>query len=131
MIKMLLQRTRLGRYAMRACAVALCSAALCGVPAMAQSDDPAPPIRVQSAYQRIAALEKAVPLTDDQKSKITDLYDLNFRKMQNLLAAHNPDMRTKMQDLRDEENRQVLEMMTGEQRPKFIAFAEAQRKLGL
>jgi len=126
-----MKRTMFRGYAMRACAVALCGAALCAVPVLAQSGDGAPPVKIVYPGQRIAALDKAVTLTDDQKTKIMALYELNMRKMQNMMAAHNPEMPAKMIEMREDENRQIRAMMTEEQRPKFEVFLVAQRQSGL
>jgi periplasmic protein CpxP/Spy len=108
------------RYAMRAGAVAMCSAALCTVPMMAQGGGGG---RMQMApADRVAAIDKAVTLTDDQKTKITAIYTADQKKMADLRASGDPDMRTKMQAMRADENTQVKALLTDDQKPKFDAY---------
>jgi protein CpxP len=108
------------RYAMRAGAVAMCSAALCTVPMMAQGGGGG---RMQMApADRVAAIDKAVTLTDDQKTKITAIYTADAKKMADLRASGDPDMRTKMTAMRADENTQIKALLTDDQKPKFDAY---------
>jgi Spy/CpxP family protein refolding chaperone len=108
------------RYAMRAGAVAMCSAALCTVPMMAQGGGGG---RMQmSSADRVAAIDKAVTLTDDQKAKITAIYDADAKKMADLRASQDPDMRTKMMAMRTDENTQIKALLTDDQKPKYDAY---------
>jgi protein CpxP len=74
-----MKMTMFGRYAMRAGAVALCSAALCAMPMMAQGGGGAAPggggggggRGGRTPEARVAAIDAAVTLTADQKTKIT------------------------------------------------------------
>jgi protein CpxP len=109
------------RIAARVGVVALCSAALCTVPMMAQGYGGGGGGRMTSD-QRVANLDKAVGLTDDQKTKIKAMYDADMKKMQDMRAAQDPDMRTKMQAMRTDENTQIKAMLTDEQKPKFDAY---------
>jgi Spy/CpxP family protein refolding chaperone len=105
----------------RAGVVALCTAALSTVPMMAQGGggggrggmDPA---------TRVAAIDKAVTLTDDQKTKITAIYTDDQKKMADLRASQDPDMRTKMMAMRTEENTKIKALLTDAQKPKFDAY---------
>jgi len=107
------------KYAARAGAVALCTAALCSVPMMAQGGGGGGRM---TSDQRVANLDKAVTLTDDQKTKIKALYDADMKKMMDLRAAQDPDMRTKMMAMRTDENTQIKAMLTDDQKPKFDAY---------
>ena len=109
------------RYAMRAGAVAMCSAALCSVPMMAQGGGGGGRMQMAPA-DRVAAIDKAVTLTDDQKTKITAIYTADQKKMADLRASQDPDMRTKMQAMRADENTQIKALLTDDQKPKFDAY---------
>jgi len=106
------------KCAARVGVVALCSAALCTVPMMAQGGGG---MRMTSD-QRVAAIDKAVTLTDDQKTKIKAIYDADMKKMQDMMAAQDPDMRTKMTAMRADENTQIKALLTDDQKPKFDAY---------
>jgi hypothetical protein len=71
---------------------------------------------------RVAAIDKAVTLTDDQKTKITAIYTADQKKMQDMMAAQDPDMRTKMTAMRADENTQIKALLTDDQKPKFDAY---------
>jgi periplasmic protein CpxP/Spy len=105
------------KYVATAGVVALCSAALSTVPMMAQGGG----MRM-TPEAHVAAIDKAVTLTDDQKTKVTALYTADQKKMQDLMAAQDPDMRTKMQAMRTDENTQIKAMLTDDQKPKFDAY---------
>ncbi len=70
------------RFAARMGVVALCSAALCSVPMMAQGGGGGG-MRMTSE-ERVANIDKAVTLTDDQKTKIKAIYDADMQKMADL-----------------------------------------------
>jgi periplasmic protein CpxP/Spy len=108
------------RIAARAGVVALCSAALCTVPMMAQGGGGGG-MRMTSD-QRVAAVDKAVTLTDDQKVKIKAIYEADMKKMADMRAAQDPDMRTKMMAIRTDENTQIKALLTDEQKPKYDAY---------
>jgi len=105
------------RYAARMGVVAFCLAALSTVPMMAQGG------RMQMTPEaRVAAIDKAVTLTDDQKTKITAIYTEDAKKMEDLRAAQDPDMRTKMMAMRADENAKIKLLLTDDQKPKFDAY---------
>jgi protein CpxP len=109
------------RYATRMGAVAMCTAALCSVPMMAQGGGGGGRMQMTSD-QRVAAVDKAVTLTDDQKVKIKAIYEADMKKMADLRAAQDPDMRTKMTAMRTDENTQIKALLTDDQKPKFDAY---------
>jgi protein CpxP len=109
------------RYATRMGAVALCSAALCATPMLAQGGGGggrAP----QTPEAQVAALDKAVTLTDDQKTKVLALYTADAKKRTDLMAAQDPDMRTKMTAMRTDEQTQIKAMLTDDQKTKYTAY---------
>ena len=116
---------RIVKYAARVGAVALCSAALCSVPMLAQGMRMTPEARV-------AAIDKAVTLTADQKTKITALYDADMKKMMDLRASgeDRSTMMPKMMAMRSDENTQIKAMLTDDQKPKFDAYVVALPQYG-
>jgi protein CpxP len=106
------------RYATRMGALAMCSAALCTVPILAQGGGG---MRMMPEA-RVAAIDKAVTLTDDQKTKIAAMYTADMKKMMALRDAQDPDMRTKMMAMRTDENTQIKALLTDDQKPKFDAY---------
>ncbi len=103
-------------FATRTAAVAVCSAALLTTPMHAQGRN------MMTPEQRVDAIDKAVTLTPDQKTKIIALYADDQKKMQALRDAQDPDMRTKMMDMRKDENTKVKAMLTDDQKPKFDEY---------
>jgi len=108
------------KYATRIGAMALCSAALCSAPMLAQGGGGGRGMMTPEA--RVAAIDTAVTLTPDQKTKITAIYTADAKKMQDLMAAQDPDMRTKMTAMRTDENTQIKALLTDDQKPKFDAY---------
>ena len=109
------------RFAARIGAVALCSAALCSVPMMAQGGGGGGR-GMMTPEARVAAIDKAVTLTDDQKTKITAIYTDDAKKMADLRASQDPDMRTKMTAMRTDENTKIKALLTDDQKPKYDAY---------
>ena len=97
-------------------AVAIFSAALLATPMHAQGRN------MMTPEQRVEAIDKAVTLTPDQKTKIIALYTEDQKKMQALRDAQDPDMRTKMTDMRKDENTKIKAMLTDDQKPKFDEY---------
>jgi Spy/CpxP family protein refolding chaperone len=110
------------KYAARVGVVALCSAALCSVPMMAQGGGGGGRGGMMTSDQRVAAVDKAVTLTDDQKIKIKAIYEADMKKMADLRASQDPDMRTKMMAMRTDENAKIKALLTDDQKPKFDAY---------
>ncbi|HEY9137264.1 MAG TPA: hypothetical protein VIM67_03265 [Terriglobus sp.] len=111
-----MKMTTIRTFATRLSAVAVCSAALCSTPMLAQGRG------MMAPEARVEAIDKAVTLTPDQKTKILTLYTEDQKKMQALREAQDPDMRSKMMDMRKEENTKIKDMLTDEQKPKFDQY---------
>ncbi len=107
------------KYAMRAGVVALCFAALSSLPMLAQGGGGRGGMTPEA---RVAAIDKAVTLTDDQKTKITALLTADAEKITALRTAQDPDMRAKIMAIRTDENNQIKAMLTDDQKPKFDAY---------
>ncbi len=117
------------RVAMRAGAVALCSAALCAVPMMAQGGGGGGRMTPEA---RVAAIDTAVTLTADQKTKITAILTADQKKMADMRAS-GEDMTTlmpKIQAMRADENTQIKALLTDEQKPKFDTYLASQPQRG-
>jgi Spy/CpxP family protein refolding chaperone len=119
--------TMIRKSAARFGVVALCTAALSTVPMMAQGGGGG--MRMTSD-QRVAAVDKAVTLTDDQKIKVKAIYEADMKKMQDMMAAQDPDMRTKMTAMRADENTQIKALLTDDQKPKFDAYLASMPQRG-
>jgi len=81
---------------------------------------------------RVAAIDTAVTLTADQKTKITALLTDDQKKMADLRAS-GEDMSTlmpKIQAMRTDENAKIKALLTDEQKPKFDAWVAAQPTYG-
>jgi Spy/CpxP family protein refolding chaperone len=111
------------RVAMRAGAVALCSAALCAVPMMAQGGGGGGRMMMTSD-QRVAAVDKAVTLTDDQKIKIKAIYEADMKKMMDLRDSgeDRSTLMPKMMAIRTDENARIKALLTDDQKPKYDAY---------
>jgi protein CpxP len=110
------------KFAARVGVVALCTAALSTAPLMAQGGGGGG-MRMTSD-QRVANLDKAVSLTDDQKTKIKAIYDADQKKMMDMRNS-GEDMQTlmpKMRAMREDENTQIKALLTDDQKPKFDAY---------
>jgi hypothetical protein len=126
----------LRRYAMRAGVVAMCSAALCAVPMMAQGGGGAPGGGGGGGGRgggmtpdaQVTALDTAVTLTADQKTLALKIYTDGAAKITALRGATppDPDMRTKMTAIRADENTAIKAILTDVQKPKFDAWIAAQ-----
>ena len=83
-----------------------------------------------SADERVAAIDKAVTLTDDQKPKVKAILEADQKKMQELFAAQDPDMRTKMTQIRTDENTQIKALLTDDQKTKYDAYVASMPRRG-
>jgi protein CpxP len=110
------------KYATRIGAMALCSAALCAAPMLAQGGGGGG-MRM-TPEMRVDAIDKAVTLTPDQKTKITAIYTADQKKMQDLMASgeDRTTLMPKMTAMRTDENTQIKALLTDEQKPKFDAY---------
>jgi periplasmic protein CpxP/Spy len=110
------------KYATRIGAMALCSAALCSAPMLAQGGGGGGRGMGMTPDAQVAALDKAVTLTPDQKTKVTAMYTADAKKRADLMAAQDPDMRTKMTAMRTDEQTQIKALLTPDQLTKYTAY---------
>jgi protein CpxP len=119
------------KFAARAGAVALCSAALCSVPMMAQGGGGGGRGGM-TPEARVAAIDKAVTLTDDEKTKITELLTDDQKKMMDLRNSgeDRSTMMPKMMAMRTDENAKIKAMLTDDQKPKYDAYVASMPQRG-
>lgn len=121
----------LRKFVARAGVVALCSAALGTVPMMAQGGGGGGRGGM-TPEARVAAIDKAVTLTDDQKTKITAILTADQKKMTDMRAS-GEDMQTlmpKIQAMRADENTQIKALLTDDQKPKYDAYLASMPQRG-
>jgi len=107
--------------------VALCSAALCSTPMLAQGGG----MRM-SPDDQVAAIDKAVTLTDDQKPKVKAILEADMKKMQDLRNSGD-DMQTlrpKMMEIRTQEQTQIKALLTDDQKTKYDAYVASMPRRG-
>ena len=109
------------RFATRVGAVALCSAALCTVPMMAQGGGGGGRM-MMTPDDQLAAIDKAVTLTSDQKPQVKAILDLDAKKRSDMMAAQDPDMRAKMTAMRTDEQTKIKAILTDDQKAKYDAY---------
>ncbi len=119
-------KTMIRKYAARVGVVALCSAALCSVPMMAQGGGGGGRGGMNmTSDQRVDRLDQAVgPLTADQKTKIKAIYDADAKKRTDMMAANDPDAMTKMRAMMTDERTQIRALLTPDQQTKFDAMPQ-------
>jgi protein CpxP len=121
------------RYAMRAGVVALCSAALCAVPMMAQGGGGGAPggggggRGMMTPDAQLAQLVTALTLTSDQQAKIKPILEADAAKITALRTAQDPDMRTKMMAIRTEQHAAIKALLTADQATKYDAMPQGGR----
>jgi len=73
---------------------------------------------------RVAAIDKAVTLTDDQKTKITAIYTDDAKKRQDMMASgeDRSTLMPKMQAMMADENTKIKALLTDDQKPKYDAY---------
>jgi hypothetical protein len=115
------------RFAARVGVVALCSAALCSVPMMAQGGGGR---AMMTPDQQLEALDKAVTLTADQKPQIKTILELDAKKRADLMSAQDPDMRAKMMAMRTDEQTKIKAILTDDQKVKYDAYLASMPRRG-
>ena len=108
---------------MRAGAVALCSAALCAVPMMAQGGGGGGRGMMDPDAQ-LASLTTALTLSADQQAKIKPILAADAAKMTALRTAQDPDMRAKMTQIRTDEHAAIKALLTADQATKYDAMPQ-------
>ncbi len=123
-----MRMTMFRRYATRIGAVAMCGAALCTVPMLAQGGGGGR----FTPEARVAALDKAVTLTPDQKTKITAIYTADMQKMMDMRNSgeDRSTMMPKMMAMRADENTQIKALLTDDQKTKFDAYLASMPQRG-
>ena len=113
--------TMIRKCAARVGVVALCTAALSTVPMMAQGGGGGGRMPM-TADDQLAAIDKAVTLTSDQKPQVKAILDLDAKKRADMMAAQDPDMRAKMTAMRTDEQTKIKAILTDDQKAKYDAY---------
>jgi hypothetical protein len=113
----------LRRTAMRAGVVAMCSAALCAVPMMAQGGGGGGRGGMDPDAQ-LASLTTALTLSADQQAKIKTILVADAAKMTALRTAQDPDMQTKVASIRTDEHTAIKALLTADQATKYDAMPQ-------
>jgi Spy/CpxP family protein refolding chaperone len=119
----------LRKYAMRAGVVALCSAALCATPMLAQAGGGAPGGGGGgrggfTPDAQLAQLTTALTLSADQQSKIKPILEADAAKITALRTAQDPDIRTKMTAIRTAQHAAIKALLTADQATKYDAMPQ-------
>jgi hypothetical protein len=121
----------LRKYAMRAGVVALCSAALCATPMLAQAGGGAPGAGGgggrgggMTPDAQLAQLTTALTLSADQQSKVKPILEADAAKITALRTAQDPDMRTKMTAIRTAQHAAIKAILTADQATKYDAMPQ-------
>ena len=118
----------IARYAMRVGAVALCSAALCATPMLAQAGGGAPGggggRGMMTPDAQLASLTTALTLSADQQAKIKPILEADAAKITALRTAQDPDMRTKMTAIRTAQHAAIKALLTADQATKYDAMPQ-------
>jgi periplasmic protein CpxP/Spy len=83
-----------------------------------------------SAEQRLERMSTELKLTDEQKPKVKAVLEDSSKKMQGLRDLPQDERRTKMQDIRTEENKKFKEILTPDQLEKYKKMQEEMKKKG-
>jgi periplasmic protein CpxP/Spy len=111
-------------------ALAVCTAALCSMPMLAQGGGGGG--ARMTAEDQVAAIDKAVTLTPDQKPKVLAAIQDSAKKMADLRAAGGDpqEMRPKMAEIRTQQNAAIKALLTDDQKTKFDAYLASMPQQG-
>ncbi|AFL90436.1 hypothetical protein Terro_4231 [Terriglobus roseus DSM 18391] len=117
------------RHATRLSAVALCSAALCTLPAMAQGRGMMTPEQRQAQFDEMA---KAIDLTPDQIAKVKAIQEETMKKMMELRESGGDpsEMRPKMMAINGDQTTKIKALLTDAQKPKYDAYLASRPQRG-
>jgi Spy/CpxP family protein refolding chaperone len=129
-----MRTTMFRRYAARVTAVAICSAALCTVPMMAQGGGGGGRgmMSPEAQQAQLDSMTKAVGLTPDQVSKIKDINADAMKKMMDIRSS-GEDMSTarpKMMAVRTDQQDKIKALLTDDQKPKYDTWLASQPRRG-
>ncbi|HWH70190.1 MAG TPA: hypothetical protein VNT26_12450 [Candidatus Sulfotelmatobacter sp.] len=83
-----------------------------------------------SPQQRVERMTQDLKLTDDQKTKVTALFEADAKKRQDIMAdtsLSREQRREKMQPIMEEENKKLKTILTPEQYDKWQKMREEMR----
>jgi septal ring factor EnvC (AmiA/AmiB activator) len=111
--------------------VVLSMATLNAMPAMAQGGGGGGRM-MMSPDQQVAAIDKAVTLTDDQKPKVLAIVQDSQKKMADLRNSGEDfqTLRPKMMEIRQDQNDKIKALLTDDQKTKYDAYIASMRRGG-
>jgi hypothetical protein len=116
------------KYAMRVGAVALCSAALCATPMMAQGGAPGGGggRGMMTPDAQLAQLTTTLTLSADQQAKIKPILDADAKKIADIRSS-GEDMSTarpKIMAIRTDQHAAIKALLTADQAAKYDAMPQ-------
>lgn len=116
------------KLAVRACALMLCSAALCTAPMLAQGGGGGGR-GMMNPQNQLTMLTDRLSLTADQQPKVLAILEDTQKKMMDIRnsGADPQDMRPKMMALRQEQQEKIKGLLTDDQKTKYDAMMEQMR----
>ena len=110
--------------------IALSMATLSAVPALAQGGGGGGRGMMMSPDQQVAAIDKAVTLTDDQKPKVLAVIQDSQKKMEDLRNSGEDfqTLRPKMMQIRQDQNDKIKALLTDDQKTKYDAYIASTRR---
>lgn len=120
---------KIQKLAVRACALALCSAALSTAPMMAQGGGGGGR-GMMNPQTQLDAMTSQLSLTADQQPKVLAILQDSQKKMSDLRASGGDpaDMRPKMMTIRQDQQSKIKALLTDEQKTKYDAMIQAQQQ---
>jgi Spy/CpxP family protein refolding chaperone len=109
------------RYAARLGALAVCTATLCSTPLLAQGGGG---MMRMTPDERVAAIDKAVGLTDEQKPKVKAIIEADMKKIMDLRNSGEDfqTIRPKVMEIRTKENSDIKALLTDDQKSKYDSY---------
>ncbi len=129
--------TKMMKHGMRAAVLAVCGAALCAAPAMAQGGygggGGQGGGRGMNTQAQVDRMTEALSLTADQQTSIKAILDASMKDNMALrsdTSLSDDDRRAKMTAIREAQTAKIKAVLTDEQKPKYDAMMAAQRQRG-
>jgi protein CpxP len=120
------------KHATRLSAVALCSAALCTLPAMAQGGGGRGMMTPEQRQAQFDAMATAVGLTPEQIPQVKAIQDDTMKKMADLRASGGDpqEMRPKMTAINAEQTTKIKVLLTDDQKAKYDTYLASRPQRG-
>lgn len=123
-----MDRKMFRRFATRLSAVALCSAALCTAPLLAQGGGGGGRGMMMNPQAQVDSMTEQLGLTVEQQPKVLAILQETQKKMMEIRnsGADPSEMRPKMMALREDQQTKIKALLSEDQKPKYDAMIQAQ-----